>query len=303
MSYGGGNPQLEDGFARIANEILDAIARTSLSDYEARCIHFLWRMTYGWTNGKGKAKKSDAISYSQWSNATRIPRSNVITSLRHLQNRQIVVKSEIRRAGRNTIIVWSFQKKYQLWNGYKPVAPDTPVEIEPVCEQQPLTIQPVASDIPDRIKVVAQNSKVVAPDIPEVVAPDIPTIDNIDTTTIDNNPSSTKKADLFNESVKKIFEELKKRRRIPSPQATAEAVAIRWMLKYGFTVEQILEAYDKLKEKEFWADKLLNMQSVKAQISELINSKHKGKFSAGRRPGRVPTKEDLDRQAREKGVL
>jgi D-alanyl-D-alanine carboxypeptidase len=42
-----GNPQLEGGYARTANEILEALARTPMTDHENRCVHFLFRKTYG----------------------------------------------------------------------------------------------------------------------------------------------------------------------------------------------------------------------------------------------------------------
>jgi hypothetical protein len=102
-------------------------------------------------------------------------------------------------------------------------------------------------------------------------------------TTHKNEPSE------LNQLVKKVFEGLKDRRGVPSPQATAEATAIRWMLKYGFTVEQILESYDRLKEKEFWSQKFLSMQSLKSQISELIKSKQGQKLP----PGKIPTNEEV----------
>ncbi len=78
---------------------------------------------------------------------------------------------------------------------------------------------------------------------------------------------------LLTEERKKVFEGLKERRGYNSPQAGAEAQAITWMLKQGYVVEQILGAYDKLKQDEFWRDKLLNMQSVKAQVGEIFRER------------------------------
>ena len=42
------NPQLEDGYTKIANEILEALAGINLSPYEGRALFFLIRKTYGW---------------------------------------------------------------------------------------------------------------------------------------------------------------------------------------------------------------------------------------------------------------
>ncbi|KKK66738.1 hypothetical protein LCGC14_2961080, partial [marine sediment metagenome] len=122
MPYGEGNPQLEDGFSRIANEMLDALALTSLSDHESRCIHFLWRKTYGWNDAKtGLAKKEDVISYSQWGIGTNIDKRNILRTLSGLVGRHIFTKQTVSRPGKNALIIWGFQKNYGKWNGYHPV--------------------------------------------------------------------------------------------------------------------------------------------------------------------------------------
>ena len=91
----------------------------------------------------------------------------------------------------------------------------------------------------------------------------------------------------FAEDQKTVFEGLKERRGYNSPQAGAEAKAITWMLKQGYVVEQILGAYDKLKQDEFWRDKLLNMQSVKAQIGEIFRGRRSDEQQESRK-GREP---------------
>ncbi len=70
-----------------------------------------------------------------------------------------------------------------------------------------------------------------------------------------------------------VFAGLKERRGYNSPVAGAEAKAITWMLRQGYMAEQVLGAYDRLKQDEFWRDKLLNMQSVKAQIGEICRER------------------------------
>ncbi len=75
------------------------------------------------------------------------------------------------------------------------------------------------------------------------------------------------------EEREKVFEGLKERRGYNSPQAGAEANAITWMLKQNYFAADILSAYDQLKQDTFWRNKLLNMQSVKAQIGEIIKAR------------------------------
>ncbi len=199
MPYGDGNPQLEDGFARIANEILEALARTNLMDSESRCIHYLWRKTYGWhSKGNAQAKKTDIISYGQWVSGTGLERSNAIRALNQLVERHIITKEPKDRPGKNSIIIWGFQKKYTEWNGYHPlqyslglVAGEPPLTNKPVASQPPVASQVVASKPPVTNEVVAGGQKVVAGEPPEVVAGEPPTIDNIDNTT-DNTLSKGK---------------------------------------------------------------------------------------------------------------
>lgn len=109
-----GIPQLEDGFARVANEILEAIALTPLSDYESRCVHFLWRKTYGWQSPNGESKKVDVISHSQWAEGTGISRRRINSVLTRLLKRNIITKQVIYQ-GSKRIIVWGFQKRYKGW--------------------------------------------------------------------------------------------------------------------------------------------------------------------------------------------
>jgi hypothetical protein len=111
-----------------------------------------------------------------------------------------------------------------------------------------------------------------------------------------------KPPDSFTEKRAKIFTGLKERRGYNSPQAGAEAQAVTWMLKQGYGVEQIMGAYDKLKQDEFWRDKLLNMQSVKAQIGEIFRDRSKhGQQESGTGRGAPAHKSDPLQAFREAG--
>jgi len=103
----------------------------------------------------------------------------------------------------------------------------------------------------------------------------------------DHAPKKVKEHDFLNEERKLVFQGLKKRRGYNSGVAGAEAKAITWMLQQGYAGDKILSAYDKLKKDKFWADKFLSMQSVKAQIGELV----KAKCSKG--TAEQPTTEEL----------
>ncbi len=98
------NPQIENGHIDIANEIAEALAKIQLSGYESRVLWVLWRKTYGWH------KKTERISISQFSEATKIPRRHIHRTLHRLIDRNIVTKN-----GNSFITKWAFQKDYSKW--------------------------------------------------------------------------------------------------------------------------------------------------------------------------------------------
>ena len=53
------NPQAENGHTDIANEIVEALARTRISGTETQLLWVIFRKTYGWH------KKEDEISYER----------------------------------------------------------------------------------------------------------------------------------------------------------------------------------------------------------------------------------------------
>ncbi len=95
------SPQLENGYTKIANEILEALAKTQLSGYQSRVIFVIWRKLYGFH------KKEDWIPISQIVEATNIHKAHISRTLKELIQRQIVTK-----IGNNKV---TFQKDYEKW--------------------------------------------------------------------------------------------------------------------------------------------------------------------------------------------
>jgi len=60
------SPQIEHGHLDLANELVEALARTQLNGYESRILWAVWRKTYAWH------KKEDWISFSQFKELTKI---------------------------------------------------------------------------------------------------------------------------------------------------------------------------------------------------------------------------------------
>lgn len=94
------SPQKENGHVDIANEIVEALARTSFSSYESRILWCIFRKTYGWQ------KKEDWISISQFKEMTGLHPSHISRSLKLLIQKKIVTK------GGNKI---AFNKFYSQW--------------------------------------------------------------------------------------------------------------------------------------------------------------------------------------------
>jgi phage replication O-like protein O len=81
-------PQLENGFGRVANELLEALALVKLNMQESKFIFYLLRMTYGWGQ-----------TFVPWSNkafcvGTALTRQNVNSTKRRLKSRKIVLEQE-----------------------------------------------------------------------------------------------------------------------------------------------------------------------------------------------------------------
>ena len=94
------NPQAENGHVKIANEIVEQLARAKLSGYEWRVLWAVLRKTWGWR------KKSDAVPLSQIARMTGIQRPHVVETKKRLLKKKIlfVHKGKI-----------GFQKDYEQW--------------------------------------------------------------------------------------------------------------------------------------------------------------------------------------------
>ena len=100
-----GNPQIEDGFTRIANELLEALCGVRIPGECRQIFDFIIRKTYGFN------KKEDCIPLSQFVKATGKKKSNVIRSINTLIEMNLIAKRYNKRATR-----YSINKDYSTWN-------------------------------------------------------------------------------------------------------------------------------------------------------------------------------------------
>ena len=78
------NPQLENGYTKIANELLEALFQLNISGREMRILFYILRRTYGFN-----CKKA-LISLSEISAATGIKRNHVQENLKRLLDRNVI---------------------------------------------------------------------------------------------------------------------------------------------------------------------------------------------------------------------
>ena len=96
-----GNPQLENGYTQIANELLEALFGIYLSDNERRILGCIIRYTYGFK------KKTSKLSLSLIAKATGILPPNVARAKKKLLKKNIVIQTDNHELG--------LQKKYKKW--------------------------------------------------------------------------------------------------------------------------------------------------------------------------------------------
>lgn len=77
--------QLENGYTKLANEIIDALSKIRISGEAMQCLFHILRKTYGWN------KKSDKISISSFVLHTGIRKPGVIRALKKLQSMSIII--------------------------------------------------------------------------------------------------------------------------------------------------------------------------------------------------------------------
>lgn len=95
------NPQKEDGYVPISNELLEAIVKSHLLGAEYQVVFFVIRKTYGYN------KKIDYISLTQFEIGTELSRPTIIKSLKNLIAKNILVSNKPSH--------FSINKDYDKW--------------------------------------------------------------------------------------------------------------------------------------------------------------------------------------------
>jgi len=97
-------PQLEDGYTRIADELLEALAHTRIPGQARQIFDVIVRKTYGFS------KKVDHISLSQFCLATGMGKTHVSRAINKLLSMNMIIKKD-----NGHMITYAINKHYSTW--------------------------------------------------------------------------------------------------------------------------------------------------------------------------------------------
>ncbi len=145
-------PQLENGYTRIANEIMESLCKIRISGEARQCLDLIIRKTYGFN------KKVDRISLSQFVIGTNLPKPTVCKAINKLKFMKLII--QIQTDDGNT---YSLNKILSEW--------------------QALPKKPTNNSLPKKPTSVTQKANESLPKKP-------PTIDNIQKTVLKDTIAS-----------------------------------------------------------------------------------------------------------------
>jgi phage replication O-like protein O len=132
-----GAPKIEDGYTRIANELLEAIIAFKFSSRQLCIMFCVIRATYGYN------KKSDAISGWQIAKMCNIDRSHISKSITELIAMNVLFKHETGRQSHGFFVrELSINKYYDTWTT---VAKTAPLPKQPPLQNHGLTVAKTAT--------------------------------------------------------------------------------------------------------------------------------------------------------------
>ena len=101
---GSASPQLENGYTRIANELLEAIIKYPFCATEYKIVWLVIRNTYGWN------KKEALMSYGMIAKEINVSISYVKKIMKNLIKNMVILRAK--QKNRNLL---ALNKTYTLW--------------------------------------------------------------------------------------------------------------------------------------------------------------------------------------------
>lgn len=113
------SPQLENGYTKIANELLEALCAINLSGHEWNVVHAIIRKTYGYN------KKEDWVTNTQIMKLTGQSKQKVSNAKRKLLDKKIVTENGYKI---------SLNKDYESWKELPKTVTELPKSVTKVTE-------------------------------------------------------------------------------------------------------------------------------------------------------------------------
>lgn len=126
------NPQLENGYTRIANELIDAIGQMDLNGAELKVLLCVLRYTYGFQR---KSHKLSASFISKWGNCSD-------RTVKRALKRLIVLNilTVVNEGQKGVVSVLELNKNFDLWGTSDRVDTSDKVDTTPVTRLTPLPV-------------------------------------------------------------------------------------------------------------------------------------------------------------------
>jgi len=257
-------------YTQLENETLEAMARGDLTAREMRVLFAILRLTNGYH------LQDNQVSIKYLLQLTTLDRSDLYKTIKSLSAKQAIARTSRGTFACHGPALWKLD-----------VGQITHIASPPIVGELPTTCRRITHKNEGDSPTFSPLSKTY-------LGPDTASKENIKKT-----PKENRRSPLEGEK-RRVIKELEKRRGYTSGQAAAEASAIQWMLKHGYSADEISRCYDAMKSEQFWAESHLSMVSVKNQIGEY---KARGflprpALSRGARPGYgmpLPTGEEIER--------
>ena len=102
------SPQLENGYTRIANELMEEMGRYRFSGAEFNILWIVLRLTYGWK------RKEEEISFSKLVYFTELDLRHVKRIVKRLVQDKVLIKYKVQQKN-----VLGLNKNYFAWRLWK----------------------------------------------------------------------------------------------------------------------------------------------------------------------------------------
>lgn len=130
------NPQLENGYTRIANELIDAIGQLDLNGTEYKVLLCILRQTYGYQR---KNHKISTSFISVWANCSLRAVKKALKRLRELDVVKVINEDQ-----RGIISILELNKDYDSWKSGEQICTGEQIDTsEQTCTSEQIDTRPV----------------------------------------------------------------------------------------------------------------------------------------------------------------